>query len=159
GMLDYTQNLYNFGSWPIAPYSDMNGYGHFLAGQLAFQGYWTLFLLALLLVCAALWVRGVDSGLRQRLKLGRQRLRGRLGVALAASVVAFAACGTWLYWSTNIRNEFVSPDQMLDRQARYEREYRKYKDLPQPRIIAVDNTVDLRPETQTVRIDGRYRVR
>ncbi len=159
GMLDYTQSLYNFGNWPIAPYSDMNGYGHFLAGQLAFQGYWTLFLLALLLVCAALWVRGVDSGLRQRLKLGRQRLRGRLGVALAASVVAFAACGTWLYWSTNIRNEFVSPDQMLDRQARYEREYRKYKDLPQPRIIAVDNTVDLRPETQTVRIDGRYRVR
>lgn len=159
GMLDYTQNLYNFGSWPIAPYSDMNGYGHFLAGQLAFQGYWSLFLLALLLVCAALWVRGVDSGLRQRLKLGRQRLRGRLGVALATAVVAFAACGTWLYWSTNIRNEFVSPDQMLDRQARYEREYRKYRDLPQPRIIAVDNTVDLRPETQSVRIDGRYRVR
>ncbi|MGX9720540.1 M1 family aminopeptidase [Stenotrophomonas acidaminiphila] len=159
GMLDYTQNLYNFGSWPIAPYSDMNGYGHFLAGQLAFQGYWALFLLALLLICAALWVRGVDSGLRQRLKLGRQRLRGRLGVALATAVVAFAACGTWLYWSTNIRNEFVSPDQMLDRQARYEREYRKYRDLPQPRIIAVDNTVDLRPETQSVRIDGRYRVR
>ncbi len=159
GMLDYTQNLYNFGSWPIAPYSDMNGYGHFLTGQLAFQGYWSLFLLVLLLVCAALWVRGVDSGLRQRLKLGRQRLRGTLGVALAAAAVAFVACGSWLYWSTNIRNEFVSPDQMLDRQARYEREYRKYKDLPQPRIIAIDNTVDLRPETQSVRIDGVYRVR
>lgn len=36
GMLDYTQNLYNFGGWPNAPYSDMNGYGHFLPGQLAF---------------------------------------------------------------------------------------------------------------------------
>ncbi|MFH7519051.1 hypothetical protein, partial [Pseudomonas syringae group genomosp. 7] len=45
GLLDYTQNLYNFGSWPNAPYSDMNGYGHFLTGQLAFQGYWALFLL------------------------------------------------------------------------------------------------------------------
>ncbi|WP_223670143.1 ABC transporter permease, partial [Xanthomonas citri] len=32
-MLDYTQNLYNFGSWPNAPYSDMNGFGHFLPGQ------------------------------------------------------------------------------------------------------------------------------
>ena len=40
GLLDYTQNLYNFGSWPNAPFSDMNGYGHFLTGQLAFQGYW-----------------------------------------------------------------------------------------------------------------------
>ncbi|MNU94212.1 ABC-2 family transporter protein [compost metagenome] len=159
GMLDYTQNLYNFGSWPIAPYSDMNGYGHFLTGQLAFQGYWALFLLALLLLCAALWVRGVDSGWRQRLQLARQRLSGKLGVALAASAIAFVACAGWLYWSTNIRNEFVSPDQMLDRQARYEREYRKYKDLPQPRIIAIDNSVDLHPETQSVRIDGRYRVR
>lgn len=159
GMLDYTQNLYNFGSWPIAPYSDMNGYGHFLAGQLAFQGYWLLFLLVLLLLCAALWVRGVDSGWRQRLRLARQRLHGKLGGAVAVSLAAFVACGAWLYWSTNIANEFVSPDQMLDRQARYEREYRQYKDLPQPRIIAVDNTVDLHPETQSVRIEGHYRVR
>lgn len=159
GMLDYTQNLYSFGSWPNAPYSDMNGYGHFLSGQLAFQGYWALFLLVLLLLCAALWVRGVDSGWRQRLQLARQRLSGKLGAALAVSLVAFVACAGWLYWSTNIRNEFVSPDQMLDRQARYEREYSKYKDLPQPRIIAIDNNVDLHPETQSVRIDGRYRVR
>lgn len=159
GMLDYTQNLYNFGSWPNAPYSDMNGYGHFVTGQLAFQGYWALFLLVLLLLCAALWVRGVDSAWRQRLRLARQRLRGPLGAGLATATLAFIACGGWLYWSTNIRNEFVSPDQVLDRQARYEREYRKYKDLPQPRIVAVDNHVDLRPETQSVRIDGRYRVR
>ena len=159
GLLDYTQNLYNFGSWPIAPYSDMNGYGHFLAGQLAFQGYWALFLLALLLLCAALWVRGVDSGWRQRLRLARQRLHGRLGVALATATLAFVACGGWLYWSSNVRNEFVSPEQQLDRQARYEREYRKYKDLPQPRIVAIDNRVDLHPETQSVRIDGIYRVR
>ncbi|MGH8054112.1 MAG: M1 family aminopeptidase [Stenotrophomonas sp.] len=159
GMLDYTQNLYNFGSWPIAPYSDMNGYGHFLTGQLVFQGYWALFLLVLLLLCAALWVRGVDSGWRQRLRLARHRLSGKLGAALAVALVAFVACAGWLYWSTNIRNEFVSPDQSLDRQARYEREYRKYKDLPQPRIIAIDNNVDLHPEDQSVRIDGRYRVR
>jgi ABC-type transport system involved in multi-copper enzyme maturation permease subunit len=159
GMLDYTQNLYNFGSWPIAPYSDMNGYGHFLAGQFAFQGYWALCLLALLLLSAALWVRGSDGGWRVRWRLLHQRLKGSLGIALAGSVLAFAAVGGWLYWSSNIHNEFVSPDQQLDRQARYEREYRKYKDLPQPRVIAAHNDVDLRPETQSVRIDGRYRIR
>lgn len=159
GMLDYTQNLYNFGSWPIAPYSDMNGYGHFLTGQLAFQGYWALFLLALLLLSAALWVRGVDSGWRQRLRLAGQRLHGSLGWGLAAAVIAFVVCGSGLYWSTNIRNEFISPDAQLDLQARYERDYHKYKDLPQPRIIAVDHNIDLHPETQSVLIEGRYRVR
>ncbi|WP_066097264.1 ABC transporter permease/M1 family aminopeptidase [Xanthomonas massiliensis] len=159
GMLDYTQSLYNFGTWPVAPYSDMNGYGHFLAGQLAFQGYWALCLLALMLLAAMLWVRGSDGAWRMRARLARQRARGPLGVALAASVLAFALAGGALYWSTNVRNEFVSPEQHLDRLARYEREYRRYLDLPQPRIVAVHNEVDLHPETQSLRIDGRYRIR
>ncbi|MGR4894617.1 M1 family aminopeptidase [Stenotrophomonas sp. LARHCG68] len=159
GLLDYAQDIYNYASAPNAPYSDMNGYGHFLTAQFAFQGYWALFLGVLLLLCAALWVRGVDGGLRTRLRLARQRLHGGLGVALALAVVAFVGCGGWLYWNTNIRNEYLSPDAELDRLAYYEKTYRQFKDLPQPRIIAVDNTVDLHPETQSVRIDGRYRVR
>ncbi|AMU97910.1 ABC transporter permease/M1 family aminopeptidase [Xanthomonas citri] len=158
-MLDYTQNLYNFGSWPNAPYSDMNGFGHFLPGQLWFQGYWGVFLLALLLLSSAFWPRGVGHGLRQRLRLASQRLRSPTGAALAVSLLGFAAIGGWLYWNTNVYNSFLSPEQQLDLQARYERDYRKYKDLPQPRIIAVDNHVDLHPETQSVVIDATWTVR
>lgn len=159
GLLDLTNNLYNFGSWPNAPYSDMNGYGHFLPAQLWFQAYWGLFLLALLLLASAFWVRGVAMGRRQRWSLGRQRIRGRTGVALTASLLAFAAVGTFLFWNTNIRNEFVSPQQSLDLQARYERDYKQYQDLPQPKIIAVDTDVDIYPETQELRVAGSYRVR
>ncbi|MEA5125259.1 ABC transporter permease/M1 family aminopeptidase [Xanthomonas floridensis] len=158
-MLDYSQNLYTFGGWPNAPYSDMNGFGHFLPGQLWFQGYWGVFLLALLLLSSAFWPRGVSHGLRQRTRLALQRLRGPTGVALAATVLGFAAIGGWLYWSTNIYNTFLSPEQQLDLQARYERDYSKYRDLPQPRIIAVDNHVDLHPETQSVVIDATWIVR
>lgn len=159
GMLDYTQNLYNFGSWPNAPYSDMNGFGHFLPGQLWFQGYWGLFLLALLFLSSALWVRGVGNGLRVRLRSAGRRLRGPAGIGMAASLLAFAAVGCWLYWNTNVRNTFLSPDQQLDLQARYEREYAKYKDLPQPRIVAIDNQVDLHPETQSMVVDATWTVR
>ena len=42
------------------------------------------------------------------------------------AALAFVGVGSWLYWSTNIRNEFLSPDQQLDLQARYERELSKY---------------------------------
>ncbi|WP_115004258.1 M1 family aminopeptidase [Xanthomonas campestris] len=158
-MLDYTQNLYTFGGWPNAPYSDMNGYGHFLPGQLWFQGYWGVFLLALLLLSSAFWPRGVGHGLRQRVRLALRRLRSPTGAALAVTLLGFAAVGGWLYWSTNVHNSFLSPEQQLDLQARYERGYRKYKDLPQPRIIAVDNHVDLHPETQSVLIDATWTVR
>lgn len=158
-MLDYTQNLYTFGGWPNAPYSDMNGFGHFLPGQLWFQGYWGVFLLALLLLSSAFWPRGVGHGLRRRVRLALRRLRSPTGAALAVTLLGFAAVGGWLYWSTNVHNSFLSPEQQLDLQARYERDYRKYKDLPQPRIIAVDNHVDLHPETQSVLIDATWTVR
>jgi ABC-2 type transport system permease protein len=159
GTLDYTHNLYNYASAPNAPYSDMNGYGHFLQGQLWFQAYWGLFLLVLLLLSAAFWVRGVGGGARERLRLARQRLRGPLGVATALSVLAFVAVGGYVFWNTNIRNEYLSPDDTLDLQARYEREYKKYQKLEQPKIIAANIDVDLRPETQTMRASGIYRVR
>jgi ABC-type transport system involved in multi-copper enzyme maturation permease subunit len=159
GALDFTQNLYTFGGWPNAPYSDMNGYGHFLAAQLWFQAYWGLLLLALLLLSAALWVRGTALGRQQRIALARQRVRGPLGAGVVASVLAFAAVGGYLYWNTNVRNDFVSPDGQLDRQARYERQYGKYKGLPQPRILAADIDVDLHPETQSMLVRGTYRVR
>lgn len=159
GLLDYTQNLYNFGGWANAPYSDMNGFGHFLPGQLAFQAYWSLLLVALLFVASAFWVRGVSTGLRQRLVLAGRRLRGPTGLGAGVALLAFVALGGWLYWSTNIRNEFRSPDQQNDLLARYERELSKYRTLPQPRIVAVDNRVDLRPEDQSVVIDANWTVR
>lgn len=159
GTLDYTHNLYNYASAPNAPYSDMNGYGHFLQGQLWFQTYWGVFLLLLLLLSAALWVRGVGGSMRERLRLARRRLSGPLGIATALSALAFVAIGGYLFWNTTIRNEYLSPDQILDLQARYEREYKQYKDLQQPKIIATEIEVDLRPEIQTMRASGTYRVR
>jgi len=159
GALDFTHNLYNYAGAPNAPYSDMNGYGHFLKTQLWFQGYWGLFLCMLLLLSAAFWVRGNSGGFRERVRLARQRLRGPLGAATALSALAFVAVGGYLFWNTNVRNEFLSPDETLDLQAKYEREYKKYKDLQQPKILAIAIDVDLRPEIQTMRASGTYRVR
>ncbi|WP_166207808.1 ABC transporter permease/M1 family aminopeptidase [Cognatiluteimonas telluris] len=158
GTLDFTHNLYNFDGWPNAPYSDMNGFGHFLLPQLWFKAYWGLFVLALLLLASVLWVRGTDAGAKQRWALARQRLQGRSGIALAASVVAFVAVGGFLFWNTNVRNDYIPPDRQLDLQARYERDFGKYRDLHQPKVLAVSTDVDLHPETQSMRVHGVYRV-
>lgn len=158
GYFDLTHNLYSFGSWPIAPYSDMNGYGHFARAQLWFQSYWGALLLAMLLVAAAFWVRGVAGSGRERLLEAKRRLRGPLGAALAASLAVFAGLGGFLFWNTNVLNEFVPPDEQIARLVRYETEYKRHQALPQPRILAVDVDVDLRPEDQAMRASVRYRV-
>jgi len=156
--LDLTHNLYNYASAPNAQWSDMSGYAHRLGPQLWFQSYWALCMAAMLLVAAALWVRGAGSGWRERLRLGGRRLRGPLGVALAATVLAWVGVGGWIFWNTNIRNDYRTPDEQLDLQARYEREYGRYRNLPQPKILAADIDVDLRPETQSMVANGVYRV-
>ena len=158
GYLDFDHNLYNYGSAPGAPYSDMNGHGHFLVARLWFQSYWGACLLALLLVSAAFWVRGVAPSRRERIRLAHQRLAGGRGWALAASVALVVALGGFIFWNTNVRNEYVAGDVALDRQQRYEEQYRKYLGLPQPRIVAVQTEVDLRPEQRAVRIRGQYTI-
>ena len=158
GTLDFTHPLYSFGNWPEAPYSDMNGYGHFLSAQMWFKAYWALLFVALLFACAALWQRGVDSGLKARLARLRARMQGRMLAGFAASLLAFACVGGWLYWNTNVRNEYVSPEGRLDQRARYEKEYRRYENLPQPKILASRSEIDLRPETQSVTADVTYTV-
>ncbi len=156
---DFNQNLYLYGGMPGTPYSDMNGFGHFLAGRLWFTAYWGLALAVLLILAAAFWVRGVAPRGAERLRLARQRLAGARGIALVAAGAAFVAVGAFVFWNVHVRNEYVPGDEALARQARYERDYRQYLDLPQPRILAVHNVVDLRPEELSVRVDGEYRIR
>lgn len=158
GAMDFTHNLYSYAGAPNAQWSDMNGYGHLLAPQLWFQAYWGLFMAAMLLLAAALWVRGTGGGWRQRLRLGRRRLRGPQGAILALVLLAWAGVGSFIFWNTNVRNDYRTPDEQLDLQARYEREYSKYRNLPQPKILAADIDVDLHPETQSMVVNGVYRV-
>jgi ABC-2 type transport system permease protein len=158
GLLSFEHNLYLYAGAPAAPYSDMNGFGHFLTGRLWFFGYWALFLVALLMLSSAFWMRGVALTWRDRLALARQRLTGRARTALGATLFAFAAVGGYIFWNTNISNRYLSSDATKDEQQRYEVEYRRYKDLPQPRITAVANEVDLRPEERSARIRGTYTI-
>src|SRR3546814_9658717 len=94
---------------------------------LSFQAYWALFMAALLAVAAALWVRGTETGWRERVHSMRARLLGPAGAVLAVSLAGFVATGAWLFWNTNMRNEYVPPDVQRDLMARYEREYKRYE--------------------------------
>lgn len=158
GFLDFTHNLYQYAGAPNAPYSDMNGYGHFLKVQWIFQAYWAVFLAILMIIAGLFWVRGVTPGFRERLRTAKQRLVGKTALALAVCTLVFAGIGGYIYWNTNVLNSYMSPDQQLDLQAKYEKDYKKLKGVPQPRIVAADINVDLRPETQTAVVEGKYRL-
>jgi ABC-2 type transport system permease protein len=109
-------------------------------------------------LAAAFWVRGRTSGWHERWRHAMASLRGPRGVVLGALAAAFVAVGTWIFYNTNIVNEYLPADVMLDRQARYEKDYRKYKDAAQPRIVDVRADVDIYPVERRAVIRGHYRL-
>jgi ABC-2 type transport system permease protein len=155
--LNFEHHLYNFGSAPETPYSDMNGYGHFLAGHLWFSAYWACLATALLVVAALYWARGTAQGWRERTRIARARFRMPSRLALALSLAAFVSLGAWIFYNTNVINRYVPEDLAKERKADYEKLYRRYKDLPQPRIVDERIDIDIYPAERHVDVRGHYR--
>ena len=143
---------------PGLRYSDMNGYGHFLTPYFWYNLYWAFSALFLLAWSVLLWVRGTESSWRMRLRRARLRLRAPAKAALAVGVIGFLGTGSFIYYNTNILNEFVSRDEAEVRRASYEKEYRKYKDVFMPRITDVRTDVDIFPDERRVEVRGVYQL-
>ena len=150
--------LYRFGSVPDAPYSDMNGYAPFAQSIAWMSSYWGLFCVALLVAVHLLWPRGAETRFRLRLRIGRQRFNRPVLATLAASFVGIAATGSWIYYNTCILNRYTTQDADFDRQADYEKQYRKYEDMVMPRVTDATVDVDIYPERRAADLRGRYRM-
>ena len=155
-VLDFEHRLYRFTSIPPNTYSDMNGFGHFVQPLVWFNTYWFLLAAALLVVAHLLWVRGAESGWRQRFSIARQRFAKPVAALLVLFLAGFASAGCYIYYNTNVRNEYVTTKERERTQAEAEKLYKKYQELAQPRITDVQADVDIFPERRSVSIRGRY---
>lgn len=156
--MGYEHNLYIFGGSPEMRYSDMDGYGPRSQPWAWFNVYWALFSAMLIVLAGAFWVRGTSSRWSQRWRHALRSLRGPQSALLGTLAIAFVTVGAWIYYNTNVINEYLPNDVLLDRQAQLEKEYRKFKDLPQPRIRDVRTDVDIYPEQRRAVIRGHYRI-
>ncbi len=156
GALDFDHNLYVYAGSPDTPYSDMNGYGHFVAPFVWFMTYWSFLALALVGVGAMLWIRGTETGWKSRRALAAARFRGPMKGVLLAGLAGFVVTGAWIFYNTNVVNPYVPDDEAVAKRADYEKKYRGYRDLPMPRIVDVETAVDVFPEERRVRLTGRY---
>jgi len=154
--LDYDHNLYNYANGPAAPYSDMNGFGHFVEPTVWFYLYWTFCAAILVVLVHLLWVRGKETALRHRLRIARLRLTPPVVAALVTSTAAFAATGGWIFYNTNVLNEYRPDDKVEARRAAHEKAYKALEGVPQPKITAVYADVDIYPYERRADIRGRY---
>lgn len=151
---DFEHNLYNFAASPTVIYSDMNGYGHFVLGAVAFTIYWSAVAVLLMLIAELFWVRGTDNPLKLRIRAARARItRGRVAAIVTTSLV-WLVSGGYIFYTTTILNRYLPSDEQADLQARYELDYKQYEDLPHPRITAVDVDAEIYPDERRVEVRG-----
>jgi len=149
-------NLYQYGSAPGAPYSDMNGYGHFLGISLWFYAYWSFWALLLLVLSYRLWSRGSLSPILARLgAFGRGMTPATAGLIVVA-LAGIAGTGGWIFYNTNIRNVYLSSNDFRGLQAEYEREYLYLQDVDQPTIVETAYEVDIYPSERRYTARGQY---
>jgi ABC-type transport system involved in multi-copper enzyme maturation permease subunit len=157
--LGLEHQLLRYGGAVDVRYSDMNGYGHLLPRFLWVKTYWAFAAMILVVLSALFWRRGIDASTRIRLTVAGQRLTRRMRLVLGLVLIGFISSGGFIYYNTNILNEYL-PERRLDTlQAEYEKRYRRYMDVAQPRITDVYADVDIYPDERLVKIRGRYHLK
>jgi ABC-type transport system involved in multi-copper enzyme maturation permease subunit len=156
--MGWEHHLYQYASSPKVTYSDMNGYGHFVKPFFWYNLYWVFFALVLATLGSLFLVRGTESSWRARLAQARLRLRTPARASLAVGLIGLLGTGSYIYYNTNILNDYIPKDEKERRLAEYEKNYRQYKDVSMPRITDVTTSVDIFPQERRVEIEGRYRL-
>jgi aminopeptidase N len=154
----FDHNLYLYATTPFTPRSEMNADGHYWIGPAWFQAYWTAFALLLIVLAYSLWRRGADTRLLPRLSALPRRLAGAAGILACVLLAAFAGIGGWIYYNTNILNEYrsnIAGERLL---ADMERALLRYEERPQPKVTDVTLRVDLYPHEHRAVAQGVYAV-
>jgi ABC-2 type transport system permease protein len=156
--IGFEHNLYNYGGEPGAPLSDMNGLGRFWIGRAWFQAYWLAFALLLLVATHLLWRRGAETRLAPRFARLRTRFAGASAAIFGGALLAWAGLGTFIFYNTNVLNEYRTAPEREKRWADYEKELLPFEKLPQPKITDVVLNVELYPKAARALTKGSYTI-
>ncbi|UCG27886.1 MAG: hypothetical protein JSV24_00580, partial [Bacteroidales bacterium] len=155
--LGWEHSLVHFAETSLGIYSDMNKYGHFVNPFIWRNIYWFGLMSAFFALSVFFSVRGTDTILRSRLKSGKSRLTRPLLIFGFASLSFFLLSGSYVFYNTNVINDYIDSDDLKEIQATYEKELKQFEFLPQPEITAVTLTmVEIYPETRNFTAEGHY---
>ncbi|HEY0110172.1 MAG TPA: ABC transporter permease, partial [Fibrella sp.] len=119
GPLDVQSNLAQFNATPNYTYSDMNGWGPYVAALVWFRTYWLLFAALLGVVAVLFWVRGKDTDWRNRWRMAKQQFTGLNRRVTFGILAIWLAVGGFLVYNTYRLNPFVTTKVQEKRQVTY----------------------------------------
>lgn len=152
-LLEINSNMLAFGHMPNIEYSDMNGFGPFVPGIIGFSLYWGLFCALLCLVIVGFYIRGKEEQISQRWQNARVYFKKHSALSLV-TVLMFGLCAGYVYYNTKVLNTYETSKESENKRVSYEKKYKKYENLAQPRFYKFDYTIDLFPEERAMQIQA-----
>jgi ABC-2 type transport system permease protein len=156
--LGFEHSIYRFNSGGIGMYSDMNGYGYRMPSFIVYKLYWGMAAVLLALLSNVLWVRGREDGWKQRVAVAQLRFAGPVRRLAAVASLGFIGLGGFVFYNTNVFNEYTTSKETRKLRAEYEKKYKQFEPVPQPRIAAVTVKADIFPERGALHLSGTYRL-
>ena len=158
GNIGFEHPLYTYGSTGNVSLSDMNG--DRVGGAMGWwlRLYWGAIALILATLAHLLWRRGTQVSLGARVARMPRRLVGVPGVLIGAGAATAASTGGFIFYNTNVLNEYRTQQDQEKRLADYERHYLRYENVKQPSTTDIKLNVDLYPHDKRVEARGEYRL-
>jgi ABC-2 type transport system permease protein len=156
--LGFRHHLLVYNTDPGWQYSVMNGFGPFPAPYAWFKSYWAAWALLLMVLATLFWVRGHEPGLRRRFALARSRFVGPVARTAGVAVALIVALGGFVFYNTNVLNDYHSADDAGAPQADYEKRYGVFAKVPQPMLADAKLRVEIYPGEPAVVTRGAYRL-
>ncbi|HLJ89582.1 MAG TPA: M1 family aminopeptidase [Candidatus Angelobacter sp.] len=101
-----------------------------------------------------LWPRGKQDRWINRWGNAGLRFTGPWKLASAACLAAVAASASWIVYNTMSINRLVGPKSQERLRAEYEKTYKGFESLPQPRVKSVQYKIDVFPESRNIAMQG-----
>lgn len=158
-VLGFDHDLHFFGGSSLGAYSDMNGYGHFLQPYLLIKLYWFLFGILLLIIGSLVSVRGNETNLLKRIKVAKYKFSKPLIKFTDIILFAFIIIGGFIFYNTNILNEYWSNSEATEFRVAYEKELKQFEYITQPKIVGVNLQLELYPSKRDYTVEGYYMLR
>lgn len=157
-MFGLEHDLFIYGAGPAWSYTDIRGFGGTIEPWLWFKLYWAAWALLFVTFALFLWPQGKELSWKLRFQTGRQRFSGTAKVVTIASVTLVVATGSFVFYNTNILNNYTSQEDEKSLRAEYERRYGKYSGIAQPAVMHTDLRIDIDPALRRAAIIGSYQL-
>lgn len=157
--LNFDYNLAFYSFKPGYLISDMNGFGHFAQPLFWFNLYWTAFGFILLFKATLWWSRGAEQNLRVRWMQVRRRWNARFALGIGLLSVIWLGSAGFIYHNVSQLNKYRGPDERKKIQSLYEKRYKQYERLKQPKVTDVTIHADIFPEKRSLNMHAVLKIR